>query len=404
MARKKNWKRIDVSAVHESLVESNIARTIARTGIAEDIVIDTEGVAPSRRLAKKIKAQRHPNPIAARGAVERTKLQKLVARIKRKSDQLDIDEARETSGVSCTVGCVGFKLVQRPNEDIWGDDGERAVKRRPKMPNLVKVIPAVAAPHAGQSYNPDPEAHAELISQAIEALPTEPEVSEEPLTDLVQRALPELDVSELTFVQKQKLASLITHEKLDEEAIDKVLHDLHGEADDDESEEEDMGADEASRARRLKRKTRAQRNRQKVHKEMVKQALMRKQVKRLVHDIQEMKVEPADAGGDQSSQEKKEERLRRYLERLVRGKTAPKFGNKVYKADPPTVALSEEMKASLRQLQTPAKSPVDHVLDSIYRRGLVPAPPVIDDGYRDKARKRVLKRTRKFSGKLLKGT
>lgn len=43
MARKKNWKRIDVSAVHESLVESNIARNISKEGIADAIVIDVAG-------------------------------------------------------------------------------------------------------------------------------------------------------------------------------------------------------------------------------------------------------------------------------------------------------------------------------------------------------------------------
>ncbi|GBE59004.1 Nop53 [Babesia ovata] len=382
MAKKKNWKRIDVSTVHESLVESNIAKSVARDGISDKIEIDIVGEAPSKKLAKKIKAQQAAGPLAARGAVEKAKLMKLVEKIKQKNERIEID-TDESDG-----------RRKRESDDIWSEGTENFVKRRPKMPNLAKVIPAVAAPHAGQSYNPTPEAHAELIDQAVEALPKEELESDYPLTDLIEKALPTLEVEKLTFIQKQKLAHLVVQNNVSEETIMEVLQETPeegGEEDpnDDEDEEESM-PERRSRANRLNKKTRAQRNRIKQHRESMKQAQMRKRVKQLVHDIRSLKKDAITAEDTDANREGREERLRRYLEGLVKGKNVPRFGNKVYKADPPPVALSDEMKACLRQLQTPTKTPVDHVLDSIYRRGLVPAPPVIDEKYREHARLVVL--------------
>ncbi|CDR96927.1 hypothetical protein, conserved [Babesia bigemina] len=397
MARKKNWKRIDVSTVHESIVENNIAKSVARDGISDKIEIDVVGATPSKKLAKKIKAQQAAGPLAARGAVEKAKLRKLVEKIKQKNEAIEV-ETDESDG-----------RRKRESDDIWSEDTEHFVKRRPKMPNLAKVIPAVAAPHAGQSYNPTPEAHAELVDQAVQALPKEELESDYPLTDLIAKALPALEVEQLSFIQKQKLAHLVVQNNVSEEAIMEVLQeppeDGDEEDDDDDDDDDEEGKQEGrSRANRLKKKTRAKRNRIKQHKETMRQAQMRKRVKQLVHDIRSMKKEDVTAEETSANREGMEERLRRYLAGLVQGKNVPRFGNKVYRADPPPVALSDEMKACLRQLQTPTKSPVDHVLDSIYRRGLVPAPPVIDDKYHERARKRVIKHAVKFKSKLLQGT
>ncbi|GFE53235.1 DNA-directed RNA polymerase [Babesia ovis] len=385
MVAKKKWKRIDVSAVHESLVENNIAQNVASAGISEAMLIDTIGEAPSKKLAKKIGKQKIDGTLANRGVVERAKLQKLVSRIKAESGRIDIDDANDR---------------KRNFDDIWGDDGIPAVKRRPKMPNIAKIIPAVAAPHAGQSYNPTPEAHEELINVAIEAMPKEVEISDEPLTDMIKEALPTVDVDTLSFKQKQVLGNLIVQDKLDQDSIEKALEEMENTEED--SEDEEMDASGTSRTRRLRKKTRAQRNRQKLHKEAIAKALMRKRIKKLVHDIDHMKqINQEQDTNDVDKQEIKRKKLRHYLESLVKGTITPRFGNKSYKAEVPVVALSDEIKTCLRQLETPARSSVDHVMDSIYRRGLVPARPVIDDHYRMKTRNKLTKKTMKYKSKLL---
>ncbi|ORM41942.1 30S ribosomal protein S9 [Babesia sp. Xinjiang] len=359
-----------------------------RAGFADAIVIDTEGEVPSKKLAKKIRAQQLAGPLASRGAVERTKLQKLISKIKSKRDSIDIDT--DESGSS----------HKRESDDIWGKDAEPVVKRRPKMPSIAKIIPAVAAPHAGQSYNPTPESHAELIDEAVEALPKSQPDNDKPLSDMIQNVLPDIDVDILNLKQKQLLANLIIQDKLDDESISKALDEIE---DDDEkdSEDDNMEARTASRSRKMKRKTRAQRNRQKLHKEMLKQALKRKRMKRLVHDIDRLNLRNVEETAEEENMEGKEARLRRYLENLIRGKTALRYGNKVYKADPHVVALSDEIKSCLRQLETPTRSAVDHVVDSIYRRGFVPAPPVFDEQYRRNAKRKLLKRCVKYKSKLL---
>ncbi|EDO08177.1 Nop53 (60S ribosomal biogenesis) family protein [Babesia bovis T2Bo] len=387
MAPKKKWKRIDVSSVQESLFESNIAQNVAKGGLSEAMVIDTIGEAPSRRLAKKIKSQRHGDPIASRGTVERARLQKLVSRLKSERARMDIEENAPQGN-------------ERVIDDIWGDNAEPAAMLRPSMPTLAKVIPAVAAPHSGQSYNPSPEAREELINKAYESLPQEEDFSDEPLTDMIRECLPNVDVDNLTFRQKQVLGNLIIQDKLDESSIMEAL----AAADQEEVSEEEMDNTATANKRRVTtKKTRAKRNREKLHKASIAQALMRKRIKRLVHDIDHFK-DTKHENDPLEIEEAKKERLRKYLQDLVKGRITPKFGNKVYRVDPPEVPLSDEVTSSLRQLASPSEASVRCVVDSIYRRGLVPAPPVIDEQYRSKARSKLLRRTRKFKSKLLHGT
>lgn len=394
MARKKNWKRIDVSAVHESLVESNIARNISKEGIADAIVIDVAGHTPSKRLAKKIKAQQSAGALAHRGRVERSKLQKLVKRLKEDSNRIDIDTDDKATS------------EQGNNEDVWGETCEKQAKRRPKVLNVYKVIPAVAAPHAGQSYNPAPEDYSDLIDEVVKAIPKTELQSDEPLTELIRNALPSIEVDGLSFKKKQKLANLIVQENIDQDSILDVIQDITDDEADDDSEEDDatMGGEEGRRTRRLKKKTRTQRNKQKLHKENVKQVLMRKKVKKLIHDIENLKENMKEIEQKQGSKESKTERLRSYLTRLIQRKAETRYGNKVYKVEPEEVALPDERASSIRQLQTPVKSPVDNVVRSIYSRGLLPPPAVLNRNYREYVSKKVIKRSMKYKSRLLEGT
>ncbi|KAK1932735.1 hypothetical protein X943_000559 [Babesia divergens] len=401
MARKRNWKRIDVSAVHESLVESNIARNISKEGIADDIVIDV--VAPS----KKIKAQQSAGALAHRGRVERSKLQKLVKRLKEDSNRIDIDTDDKATSEQVTAVSSSFtKPLQGNNEDVWGETCDKQAKRRPKVLNVYKVIPAVAAPHAGQSYNPAPEDYSDLINEVVKAIPKTELQSDEPLTELIRNALPSIEVDSLSFKKKQKLANLIVQENIDQNSILDVIQDITDDEADDDSEEDDatMGGEEGRRTRRLKKKTRTQRNKQKLHKENVKQALMRKTVKKLIHDIENLKENMKEIEQKQGSKESKTERLRSYLTRLIQRKAETRYGNKVYKVEPEEVALPDERASSIRQLQTPVKSPVDNVVRSIYSRGLLPPPPVLNRNYREYVSKKVIKRSMKYKSRLLEGT
>lgn len=392
MAGKKNWKRIDVSSIHESLVESNIAKTARRRPISEDIVIDVVGRPPSKKIAKKLKSPKYVGTLAQRGNVERKKLIKLVKRLKVDSDRIEIDEPESPEKPAV--------------DDIWADNGTKKGTRRSKDLNLYQVIPAVAVPHSGQSYNPDPSAYEELVNAVVEAIPKNERQSDEPLTDLIREALPSLELENLSLRRKQKLAYLIVQNKVDEKAVLEVLQEDSGD-DSDAEEEEDVSLEQDTqrRSKKLKRKTKAQRNRQKIHMENMRKIMLKKKMKQLEHDIQNIKsnmkvLEEKDkAAGDS-----KAERLQAYLNRLIEGKAQTRFGNKVYQADPEEVALPDEITPSVRKLQTPLKSPIDNVVRSIYRRGLVPAPPVLDRNYRNFVSKKVIKRSMKYKSKLLEGT
>lgn len=203
-------------------------------------------------------------------------------------------------------------------------------KQKPKAPQTLSQkpaalvhMPAIETPHAGASYNPEAEAHQQLIAEAVKA--------EERKAEIIAKLQEQLSY-------REELKLLASEEAQTMEEDDEDLEDKEG--DDQETKKRKAAA----------RKTRRERNKEA---RLANEAMLRKQklheksIRQQIDKLREIEAEI----------EKKEEELETLAEKKEERKTEEekkghkKLGKYQVPELPIDVQLTDELCATLRQLK-----------------------------------------------------
>ncbi|EAN32629.2 Nop53 (60S ribosomal biogenesis) family protein [Theileria parva strain Muguga] len=267
--------------------------------------------------------------------------------------------------------------------DVWDDSIFNSKDKRNKIQNINQLIPPVELPHPGQSYNPNPEDYQSLLNQAsnVVQINNEDETIEgvKQIDDIIKNSFPSLDPESLDLRRKQALINLIKNNVFDLDEVNKVLNEEH------ESETEEEISEETMYKKLPGRKSKTQRNKMKLIKEDKRRKAVIKSIKKLKNDVNHIKsinsFKPSNKASEMVS------RFRNFVSKLLSGEVPTKISNKTYYSDPPEVYLPEEMNSSVKNIDNLNKSPISHIVKSIYRRGLLPPPPKITLRYKNYLKK-----------------
>ncbi|XP_952373.1 uncharacterized protein TA12660 [Theileria annulata] len=267
--------------------------------------------------------------------------------------------------------------------DVWNDSIHDSKDKRNKIQNINQLIPAVELPHPGQSYNPNPEDYNALLNKAVNVIQINNEDDStqgvKEIDDMIKNSFPSLDPSLLDLRKKQGLVNLIKNNVFDLDEVNKVLNEEHESETDEEIDEEIM-------YKKLPgRKTKTQRNKIKLLKEDKRRKAVIKNIKKLKNDVNHIKTINAFKPSNKSSEMLS--RFKNFVSKLLSGEVPTKISNKAYYSDPPEVYLPEEMSSSVKNIDNLKKSPISHIVKSIYRRGLLPPPPRINARYKNYLKK-----------------
>lgn len=237
----------------------------------------------------------------------------------------------------------------RPGFDLWGG-GEEDINKKQKIQNISGIGMALAgtAPahsqkqpsvakkstykavalqlaHSGQSYHPDPAQHQDVIGEAL--------------------AL-ELRRQEADAYKAAPISAGLSEET-------KAL--LVGSDDEEESDEDDNDNDEVLVQKKKDKLTRAQRNKQKRHRAELKEIFERKQAKKLMNSVAELKKYSKELSKKQmESKEQKAivKKLKEQTERTL-GKDVFQYLSQKDPSNVPSlpVALTSELSSSLRTVK-----------------------------------------------------
>lgn len=292
-------------------------------------VVDTVGDAKSVRKfgEPKLRIDEILVPKSSIGAFTRAKSIKS-GEIKKGLSRVELQKVKK----------VGEKLLNKNKQktekkpvDLWGD--EEAVPVAPfKAPETLKQLPhvgtaAVDAPHPGISYNPVPEEHENVIKLAYEE-----EVQKLEHREKLKETVPRPDL----ILASQRVESVFTMDV-----------DLPSSDDDEEEEaaaadENEVSADEQTKKKEPKRKTKAQRNRERRTKALQQEIERRKKQKQDLAALARLKELEAELEDAKKSKEGAKNDT----------KSAPKKLSKYeFQALPMTVQLSDELADSLRTLK-----------------------------------------------------
>ncbi|AFZ79222.1 hypothetical protein BEWA_020690 [Theileria equi strain WA] len=316
---------------------------------------------------------------------ELNKIKKLAKHLIEKKNEMVVEYENVQNGIESSTNVK--------SDDIWADDaavGPDSGKPLGKISNINQIIPPVELPHPGQSYNPDPSDYLELLNRVVDQVQEDKNTKvSESLDTVLHTTFPSLNLAEIGFKQKQKLINLIVQGKTDETSLTNALQDEDmGDENMEDADESDQ-EEEGKRTKKNKKKTRTDRNRMKRAKLEERKQLLAKNIKKLVNDVNHIKVlQKMDKDTTKGGIEKAR-KFKNFVRKLVSGRIPTRISNKKFKNDPPKLLLTEEMSSSLKGLNLGNSSSIDTIYKSIYRRGLLPPPPTLDNKYKSSVKKRL---------------
>ncbi|CAN7992706.1 unnamed protein product [Ixodes hexagonus] len=319
---------------------------------------------PSSKVAPPTKPRKVRDPEERKpAAVRRVQQQRLAKRHVQAVTQRLRSVARKAKQVNGHSDFTGLR-------DVWADEekkgdsvldpeletyiAEYTKERRPNIPahryQKPSLLPAVQPPHPGASYNPDPEAHQELLHEAF--LVEQKRLKEEQHID---RVLTKMLPTRETMPTEQDMIAQMSQGLYDDPSSD--------EAEGDEVPG-DEGGDRSGRAnppvRAEDRKTKQKRRRELEQKRIQRAAKVRKTERVLANQVYRIPTLKAELKREaEISEERQKRRQEREDDKLYQANRLSK-----HKFEEPDMELKlpEELTESLRQLK-----PECNVLEDRYK-------------------------------------
>jgi hypothetical protein len=228
-------------------------------------------------------------------------------------------------------------------------------KRAPAQPKTaaMKALPAVQLPEAGESYNPSFEDHQQSIARAVE--------------------------------KEARLAAAREREQLKRGAFgvsQNVMVDDEAWTSSEDEDEPEAGSEQANKdgasasgfVRQPRKKTRAQRNKQKRHRAEQRRVFQLRQQKKMLHEAANCAKQfqrEHEAKEAELSARREEKRAQIEARSLDPEFVLPKVGARTQKdfLPRPAMALSEELHGSLRKIQSQSGTLMADRMMSLLRRG-----------------------------------
>ena len=253
------------------------------------------------------------------------------------------------------------ELAVKPQEtteyDIWSVPDKqlkirtKSVKAVIKWKKSLPKVDAVQIDAPGCSYNPDSEAHQEVVAEAVAA-----EMRKQYDRELQPIAPPR--VVDLQDYQEDELERLLVESEEEEE--------------EEESIEEEETAFEAARTSQPKRKTIKDRNRQSRHKQVEEEVERKRMEKRQRRDLENLNQINSEVEQVLSDRELRAMRRHADLEELKK-EQPPRIGKHKYDPLPIQVLTTEEINESGGSLRKIKPTPVlaKERYKSLQRRGII---------------------------------
>jgi nucleolar protein 53 len=419
---KKKWKKVDVQDVEEAMEDDRITRKLAKKmdmgGVVSEelFTIDTAGdlgkekpTGASKKSAAQKKIASWKIPRVGRSANEIAKIERAEAGTQmRESTQrklkAQIDNANSPFDVWAADSSAVAPKTKRHLPSANGHLEKRPVKVPKTMGKRISDAPAIVAAHEGQSINPAPEAFSNL-EEKIVAQELEKQFQEQALDRKlkpVTHTLRELaDPKELEGLDEQGKLALFRKLTLGEEKA---------EIKDDENDQAADGSVSVGKNGVLqKRKTQAERNKEKRRKLREQQQKKEAQEKKLGKSVgaigSMLKDMKSKAEKTKSKAALKEETKSKEKELEKKGIIKKmKIGRIYYEEKGADIGGVEDGKKGLRAapLQTLA---IQDRMNSVFRRGMLQQPPAATKLQMHRIKKHTRARVvrRKFISPLLKG-
>jgi len=268
---------------------------------------------------------------------------------KKKKKQQDVSMVTAPLSDNRKSGCV---------YDIWGAGKTETVSKEldPCLPPPVQQpavyktsdtkISAVELPHPGTSYNPTFTDHQDLLQTALEV----EEKREKAKAKATRDAAPPIEITEEDYIKEMSIGLKPTQSESESEI------------------ETEVTEDDACKSGITVRKTRAQRNKEKIEKLKAEELAAAKQTKQHLHQINRIKAIQKEI-----KKEEKEMEIKTLVrqEKKVENETRPgKYGPGKFMGSEPEFLLPEEVSSSLRQLVPPANNIQDR-FTSLQKRNML---------------------------------
>ncbi|CAO3672352.1 unnamed protein product [Rhizopus stolonifer] len=381
---KKAWrKNVDISDVIKGQEELRaVERVFGHTGEKKDdelFTIDVQGDSASikTQMAKE-KPLRVDEILNQRSAVPAVKAKnpfkkpEMTDKLASKHESENVQKMLKRKGNDTVTQQKKKKKTNAPDSyDLWGSDSVQEESsndylpkiEKPKAPASLKrkptaltVMPAIETPHKGTSYNPEAEAHQQLIVEAVKI--------EERKADIVAKLQEQLsyreELKKLADEESQTIEEDDIKDDDDKSLIAKEEESLEDKATDDK---------ETKKRKAAERKTRRDRNKESrlvgesiVRRQKLHEKSIRKQIDKL-RDIEaeiQKKEEELDALAVSRSEQKEIDAKKGYR----------KIGKYQVPELPVDVQLTDELCATLRQLKPEGNIFKDR-FNSILKRNII---------------------------------
>ncbi|KAJ1851656.1 hypothetical protein GGH12_005871 [Coemansia sp. RSA 1822] len=372
---KSDWRgKIDLGDVEQGLEEMREEErqggVIEKRGDADLFVMDTAGDEKTKARVRQKKVLRLDEILGKRSNVPIPVLgTKLGEERKRRRETFELRKRLKNSAGFVEGRRTTARGIQQSKEinafDIWGATGEAAtvskkqksVVSRQKMPH-VAALPAVEVAHPGASYRPAAKDHKQLVEKASKEYAAElrKDGKYEKFTEF--RGLQHNDgLNECAYSVIKEMAQTSATESSDE---DKVGEDETVYGSDD---------DAAKSAKDPKRKTRADRNRQRRATLRLEEEQKAKDMKEHMRQLRLTKHLNNVVKSETAEHEASIERRREELQRRA-AQPRKRVGKHNVPQDPEAVQLTEELAGSLRQLQPESNNFTD-MYNSFVKRNII---------------------------------
>eukprot|EP00638_Chattonella_subsalsa_P008331 CAMPEP_0117749634 /NCGR_PEP_ID=MMETSP0947-20121206/9846_1 /TAXON_ID=44440 /ORGANISM="Chattonella subsalsa, Strain CCMP2191" /LENGTH=364 /DNA_ID=CAMNT_0005567561 /DNA_START=31 /DNA_END=1125 /DNA_ORIENTATION=- len=292
---------------------------------SELFVIDKVGSKRKRRIASFMKDQK------AKG------LDKVS-----KHEQKKMEKLIQTGATK--VAEVKKQGKKEPEYDLWGTDAPELVTETKRISkHLTKIGPkvkkkaeaakkaTVLSMHPGQSYNPQTDAHQEMLGMALAV---------------------ELDREE---AKKQAQAPLSTGLSAQTKEL------LMNEEDYESSEEEDNAEESKTLRKTSRRKKRSDRNRHRRKKFEDLKTVEKKREKKILKDINRITEINQDLEEEEEESKQKQEVMKKWKEGAEQEKLLANIKKDPIKADALVVPLSDELHGTMRQMKNKGSLIKEHM-------------------------------------------
>jgi len=246
--------------------------------------------------------------------------------------------------------------------DIWGAGKDNEVIKeldpclQPPViqPALYKTsdtkLNAVELPHPGTSYNPTYTDHQNLLQTALEI----EEKREKEKAKATRDAAPPIQITEEDYIREMSIG----------------LKQIEGEGESESEHESETEVNEGDDCKSFvtARKTRAQRNKEKIEKLKTEELATAKQRKQYLHQINRIKAIKKEIKNEEKEMETKT--LVRQEKKTLNETRPGKYGPGKFLVTEPDFVLPEEVSSSLRQLVIPANN-VQERFTSLQKRNML---------------------------------